>query len=262
MKKIFYILFVLVPFISLSQKKATLEDGTKVILFPDGTWKPESELVNIGTSATSDTSKIFISLSSYSSVLSEPNLYSSEIKDFPKSKIEAIDFLDGYFAVRSTDGKIGYVHQYSVNEREEKSQRVIDKIVHEAVLKGKKLIIRNLKIEEINSADGVDFSIEWINANQNKTIKYIFFTVIPYNAVGDIQSCKITGRSEFTGKVTGPIKPDSNLQTSYWETAWYNSTIDCLKMTKVEVKYMDGSTDLYIKDLPAIIDKTMKNKCL
>lgn len=68
-----------------------------------------------------------------------------------------------------------------------------------------------------DSVGGVSPSIGYRN-NSGKTIKYIDFTMVPYNAVGDPVSCTIRGYSSAVGEVTGPIETfaidtDSTLHT-------------------------------------------------
>ena len=70
---------------------------------------------------------------------------------------------------------------------------------------------------QTDSVGGVSPSIGYRN-NSGKTIKYIEFTMVPYNAVGDPVSCTIRGYSSAVGKVTGPIETfvidtDSTLHT-------------------------------------------------
>lgn len=48
---------------------------------------------------------------------------------------------------------------------------------------------------EPNSASGVDCNIVWKNIS-SRTIKYITFTVVPYNAINDTVTCGIRGYSE------------------------------------------------------------------
>ena len=106
-------------------------------------------------------------------------------------------------------------------------------------------IIRVSKVftDEPNSAGGVDFNVIWQNKS-NKVIKYCYFTVVPYNAVGDAVSCTIRRESEFTGKVTGPINPGQwNGEGSSWECAWYNHSIVRAKLTKIQITYMDGTSE-------------------
>ena len=92
-----------------------------------------------------------------------------------------------------------------------------------------------------NLAGGVDFYIKWTNTS-NKIIKYIIFTVEPYNAVNDVVTCEIRGTSTYNGKVTGPVEPGEGNEPGYhWENAWYNNTITNAKLKSVEIEYMDGS---------------------
>ncbi|MBQ7697599.1 MAG: Ig-like domain-containing protein [Paludibacteraceae bacterium] len=56
-----------------------------------------------------------------------------------------------------------------------------------------------------NFLDGIEPGIIWRN-NSGKVIKYITFTVTPYNAVGDVAPSQTTGRTTFDLRVTGPIE--------------------------------------------------------
>ena len=122
------------------------------------------------------------------------------------------------------------------------------------------VIIDNLFPSSPNSAGGVDcyLGVEYIN---NKIIKYARYDFEAFNAVGD----KVVGRYNdiLHGSVTGPIEP---VETNHhWENAWYNNTITCVKLIKVELEYMDGSKDIYIEEIPKLFlgwykDCTYKGK--
>jgi hypothetical protein len=106
-------------------------------------------------------------------------------------------------------------------------------------------IIRVSKVytDDPNSAGGVDLHIVWQNTS-NKAVKYCVFSVEPYNAVGDVVECTIKNISEYNGKVTGPISPGQwEGEDNYWECAWYNTTIVKAKLTKINIDYMDGSSE-------------------
>ena len=47
----------------------------------------------------------------------------------------------------------------------------------------------------VDAFDGVSPTVCFRN-NSNKTIKYVTFTLVPLNAVGDRTSCTISGRSQ------------------------------------------------------------------
>jgi len=105
-------------------------------------------------------------------------------------------------------------------------------------------IVRVSKIypSKPNSADGVDLYVHWTNMSDN-TIKYIYFSAVPINAVGDVVSSDIGGATTYTGQHTGPVTARESFGSEYvWENAWYNNTIRTVKLQKVEIIYMDGST--------------------
>ena len=68
----------------------------------------------------------------------------------------------------------------------------------------------------VNSVGGASIYMYWRNGS-GKDIKYIYFDFVPYNGVGDRQSCEIRGYSNFTGYVTGPIKSEDEVGDYYNE---------------------------------------------
>lgn len=101
--------------------------------------------------------------------------------------------------------------------------------------------VSRVHVSEPDFVGGVDLSIEWKNKS-DKTIKYITFTAIPYNDVGDAVRCTITSRSAYRGQITGPIEAGESYGTNYaWKGAWYNNTITRACLDAVEIEYMDGT---------------------
>ena len=131
----------------------------------------------------------------------------------------------------------------------EAAKSVEDK-VHEIIR------VYELNVDDINSADGVDVEITWINKS-DKTIKYIVFEVVPYNAVDDVVKCRIRNESNRRLQSTGPFatgEGDAYLYTSVfgdksewwggiWEAVWYNNTVVRLEFNKIEIEYMDGTKE-------------------
>lgn len=103
---------------------------------------------------------------------------------------------------------------------------------------------------EPNSAGGVDISIDFRNLS-SKTIKYITFSVTPFNAVDDPVFSEIGSKSTVNLKFTGPVNPaisKGEYSSAAWATVWYNSTIKYCKIDSVTIEYMDGE----ILDIPVI----------
>ena len=92
-----------------------------------------------------------------------------------------------------------------------------------------------------NSAGGVSVRF-WYRNDSDKSIKYVTFTVVPYNAVKDVQKCKTSGRSAALLQVTGPIEAGKTRSCTF-ENVWYNSTISTVELTNIELDYMDGSKE-------------------
>ncbi|MEF9926440.1 MAG: hypothetical protein RR775_00470 [Massilia sp.] len=95
--------------------------------------------------------------------------------------------------------------------------------------------------------EGTSFSIEVIN-QASKPIKYVWFTVVGYNAVGD----PVRGRlgTSITVKGIGPIAPEDS--GSYeWEYLWHSDVVETFKLPKIKVQYMDGSVR-EVKNVKAI----------
>lgn len=103
----------------------------------------------------------------------------------------------------------------------------------------------NVKVYSVhfykNSVGGIEPKIEVIN-DSGKTVKYIYITAVPYNAVGDIVSSSIGGTTYSTLSITGPLESGS-IWTFRWDPVWYNYTVYDIKITKIEVKYMDGTSE-------------------
>lgn len=93
-----------------------------------------------------------------------------------------------------------------------------------------------------NSAGGVSVRFDFKNLT-GKTIKYASFWCVPKNAVNDVVSCSIKGKSENGVRLTGPVAPDALSTGNLWENAWYNSTITTCVMLRVYVEYMDGTSE-------------------
>jgi hypothetical protein len=121
-----------------------------------------------------------------------------------------------------------------------------------------------------NSAGGVDVRIDFVNTS-SKTFKYVLFTAIPYNKVGDVVQSAVGGKTSASLETVGPYNPgQKNYEPdpwlggrySHWPNVWYNNTISCIEITKVELTYMDGSTVSF--DGPSIkklLAESIKNSC-
>lgn len=105
------------------------------------------------------------------------------------------------------------------------------------------IILLDYSIEDVSEVtDGVTAKFEVFNPT-NKTIKYLTFYVSGINPVGDAvyNVRQHSNISEFKG--VGPIKPNESAYYE-WEYAWFTDVVETLKIKKVKIQYMDGSTKI------------------
>ena len=121
-------------------------------------------------------------------------------------------------------------------------------------------VLEFVKTREPNSADGVDvvLRVDFVNT---KTIKYANFFIEPYNPVGDKVIDVTPGQVLSELSLTGPIAPEYGQTSVSWETVWYNKTITCAEVRRVELEYIDGTKDIYVNDLPKILGARFENDC-
>ena len=102
------------------------------------------------------------------------------------------------------------------------------------------LTIQESKLLSPNTASGCDYRLSFTNMS-SKTIKYLYWYGNVYNAVGDKVACEIRDTYQFSGKDTGPIEAkDYSLGT--WECIIYNWSARIMKLSKISIIYMDGSS--------------------
>lgn len=117
--------------------------------------------------------------------------------------------------------------------------------------------ITELSCSSPNSAGGVGINLHFVNMHPEKTIKYLYVTVYPYNAVGDMMDCDIRDYSSYTCEATGPFGPGQGINAStgwWWPNAWYNWNIKYIELSSVRIVYTDGtSVRLSSSELPYAI---------
>ena len=137
------------------------------------------------------------------------------------------------------------------------------KYAEDAKKAGTPILIEDIEPSYPNSAGGVDVEIDITNIS-DKTIKYIRYTVKPYNAVGDVVRGEISRKSLKRIRETGPIASgERTSRGSVWENVWYNHSIRCIKITRVDITYMDGSSRNFTSSasIQKMLRPGVKNSC-
>jgi len=203
----------------------------------------------------------FSELNAIARVYKFPSSQSFELSNFSKDKVEIVSYSNSFFKVKDATNKTGFIKSYGIDNENFFIEKLNELTINKAKSKKQNLLIRGANVSDVNSAGGIEISVEWLYLNENKNVKYIEFTFQPYNNVSDIQISEIGNFSNFTGQAIGPIKASEKFKTYSWENAWYNSTISCVKIIKVKIIYMDESSYTYINELPKILDENFSNSC-
>ena len=122
------------------------------------------------------------------------------------------------------------------------------------------VVITKFSPSRPNSAGGVDVKA-YLSNTSSQPIKYVVYTTIPFNEVGDKVRSKIGRKSVAMLRDTGPIKPNSG-SSGFWSNIWYNYSISCLEITDVDVIFFDDSRQSFSgTELPKILASGFDNSC-
>jgi hypothetical protein len=128
-------------------------------------------------------------------------------------------------------------HRAAVSARQHELKTLLD-----AVKSHQKygLTVASAGIEdESEYTSGTSFSIEVINPT-GKIVKYLWFTVTGYNAVGDPVRDRVRNASAITVKAIGPIQPSQSGKYNF-TYLWHTDLVQTYKINKIKIQYMDGS---------------------
>lgn len=106
------------------------------------------------------------------------------------------------------------------------------------------IAIFNYETSNPNTAGGIDAYVRFQNVSE-RTIKYVRFTVTPFNRVDDVAFSTIGNRSTTVLRDTGPYAPGERVTNSYFRNVWYNPTISRFEINSIEVIFMDDSSKIF-----------------
>lgn len=139
------------------------------------------------------------------------------------------------------------------------------KFTEEAKLQQQPLVVKWLSPSLPNSAGGVNLHPNIENIS-DKTIKYLDFTVTPFNSVGDQAYSEIRNESTKSLRMTGPYKSGydttgffESFTETYFANTWYNYQIRCVEIDDITITFMDGASIYYDKSNLKLIVSQLKN---
>ena len=124
--------------------------------------------------------------------------------------------------------------------------------VQSSEAEGKPVAVTVLYPGAANNAGGVGVSMDFTNTS-GRTLKYMEFGLVPFNAVGDVVTSSINGKALEIVQYTGPYQPgvstdDFSVTFSGgpvgFRNVWYNESIRCVEIQFAKAVFMDGTTQV------------------
>lgn len=166
------------------------------------------------------------------------------LAEFKKQEIESVLSRTLEEKTNLTDSLVDALYQTKLAEKLEPIQNTYKKWLEQLPLSSKKaaahLTIQRSELYPPNSAGGCDYRLRFTNMS-SKTIKYLYWYGNVYNAVNDKVPCTVRNTYSFSGKCTGPIK-EHDIDDGGWDSIIYNWSAKEMRLTKITIVYMDGSS--------------------
>lgn len=117
-------------------------------------------------------------------------------------------------------------------------QKSIDKSL--AIFRTKNLVLKDFEWSYANEYSSfTDVEVEVINPWKQK-IKYIWFTLIAHNPVGDLVKDGFSGATYKTVKGIGPIEYSASGSYKF-ESVFYSKVIETMTVKTIKIQFFDGS---------------------
>lgn len=175
----------------------------------------------------------------------------------PESKIVTLDRNHDYLLEKGKSGSVlrkRYAELYSLYKLDQDIEET-KKLYKSYDVKG--IVITKREYSHSNYQFGL--KITFYNGYK-KPIKYIHFTVSPYNRVGD-PTFDDLGRRKFAGKVIGPLESKDEASVDFDEMFWDDKDIiSCLRITSIKVVFMNG-TVTNVVNVANHLGKNVANSC-
>lgn len=147
--------------------------------------------------------------------------------------------------------------KYRTKEEEDALQTKIQKDFISKLSKEGLGILKFEPYDVSEYTEGTGFRINVFNPTK-KIIKYISISFVGYNAVNDKVINRMGSSYINSVKCVGPIKQYEDSEYE-WDYIWFNDLVETIKLTSVNVQYMDGSTKQIANIGSVIINKNEKD---
>ena len=161
-----------------------------------------------------------------------------------------IDAANAAFNSIPTASRIKVENREKLTKAKETYDALVNEQKRQAEIEDARKLIRVTKVavSAPDSAGGVELYFNFINESE-KTIKYVYFSVTFYNAVGDVVNGQYNYGTVNYCKDTGPFATGEGRTGTWWHWGdFYNWDIASVKLVDLSIEYTDGTTVTLTKD--------------
>ena len=162
----------------------------------------------------------------------------------------AIDAASDAFNSIPTASRVKVENREKLTKAKETYDALVNEQKRQAEIEDARKLIRVTKVavSAPDSAGGVELYFNFINESE-KTIKYVYFSVTFYNAVGDVVNGQYNYGTVNYCKDTGPFATGEGRTGTWWHWGdYYNWDITSVKLVDLSIEYTDGTTVTFTKD--------------
>lgn len=133
--------------------------------------------------------------------------------------------------------------------------------LHTAKRDGRPIFVSNIGVSKPNAFGAMAASVAFHNTSA-KGYKYVDFTVVAVNRVGDVLRRDGDETSEIKLRFTGPLRRGRTPGVMKWPAIWYRTPITCLRIRRIVITHLDGtSSDIEGEQLERAIAKRLLGPC-
>ena len=117
-------------------------------------------------------------------------------------------------------------------------------------------------VYDVDSAGGVEPTVDIVNPNRKSPIKYFRVTMQLHDRVGGIIKSTTNGSSTAALVYTGPIAFGEGAAKARWNPTWYNHAGWCVRVVSVSIEFLDGTRRSFSgRNLEAAMKPGLGNSC-
>ncbi len=126
---------------------------------------------------------------------------------------------------------------------------------------GKRFLVTDFGIHPPNSAGGVSIYYAFEHLDSTRTVREVTFSITPFNGEGLKEKGMNSGASTKRLRRFGPISVHDGERQYQFENVWYNASIQCAQIDRVDIVYTDGSRVSHRQDVGEVLAGAIENDC-